>query len=58
MVRYNETNINAVVKTSVTTKKLLNQMQNYQNEIKIYKHRHLELTRAVRDETYLSKTQH
>jgi hypothetical protein len=29
MVRYNEGNISAVVKTSLTTKKLLNQMQSY-----------------------------
>ena len=58
MVRYNEGNINAVVKTSLSTKKLMNQMQSFMNEIKIYKHRHLELSRLVRDETHLSKTQH
>ena len=58
MVRYNENNINAVVKTSVATKQMMNQIQSYQNEIKIYKHRHLELTRVLRDENYISKTQH
>jgi hypothetical protein len=58
MVKYNEGNINAVVKTSQTTKKLMNQMQSYMNEIKIYKHRHLELSRVMRDETSVTKTQH
>lgn len=58
LVRYNEGNINAVIKTSQTTKKLLNQMQNYQNEIKLYKHKHLELMRQMREDEMMIKNQH
>jgi hypothetical protein len=58
LVRYNEGNINAVIKTSHTTKKLLNQMQSYQNEIKLYKHRHHELMRQIREEDTLNKNSH
>ena len=58
LVRYNEGNINAVIKTSQTTKKLLNQMQNYQQEIKLYKQKHYDLMRQLREEELMTKNQH
>lgn len=33
-------------------------MQNYQNEIKIYKHRHYEMMRQLREEELMTKNQH